>query len=83
MKDKIVEQVIEKYWNRSERGSVKYGTTLERNNRDNYLQHLQDELMDGSLYLEKMLSLEQEITILVNKHPNDAELGMAIRKLVS
>jgi predicted DNA binding protein len=56
MNDKIVEQVIDKYKQRSEIGIAKYGTTLEDNNNDNYLLHLQQELMDASLYIEKLLS---------------------------
>ena len=55
-KDKIVQQVINKYVQRSEVGIEKYGTTLEENNTDNYLLHLQQELMDASLYIEKLLS---------------------------
>lgn len=54
MKDKIVEQVIEKYKQRSELGIAKYGTTLEENNHDNFFKHLQEELMDATLYLEKL-----------------------------
>jgi len=83
MKDIIVEQVVDKYQRRSELGLLKYGTTLAQNNKDNYLIHLQQELMDASLYIEKLLSLEKEITMLVKNHPNDAELGEKVRKLVS
>lgn len=54
--DKIVEQLIDKYRQRSELGIKKYGTTLEANNTDNFLIHLQQELMDGSLYIEKLLN---------------------------
>lgn len=82
MRDQIVEQVVDKYYDRSQTGITKYGTTLESNNRDNYLAHLQQELMDASLYIEKLLSLEKELTMLVKKYPNDAELGGEIRKLV-
>lgn len=53
--DKIVEQLIDKYRQRSELGIKKYGTTLEENNTDNFLIHLQQELMDASLYIEKLL----------------------------
>jgi len=53
--DKIVEQLIDKYRQRSELGIKKYGTTLEQNNTDNFLIHLQQELMDASLYIEKLL----------------------------
>ncbi len=82
MKDVIVEQVVDKYQRRSELGILKYGTTLAQNNKDNYLVHLQQELMDASLYIEKLLSLEKEITMLVKSHSNDADLGEAIRMLV-
>jgi hypothetical protein len=82
MKDKIVEQVINKYEDRSYIGIAKYGTTLEDNNKDNYLKHLQEELMDATLYLEKIMYLNKEITRLVKDHPNDCELGMKIRNMI-
>jgi hypothetical protein len=82
MSDQIVLSVIEKYAKRSEVGISKYGTTLETNNKDNYLKHLQEELMDATLYLEKLMTLEKEITKLVKDHPNDAELGVKIRNLI-
>ena len=53
-KDAIVAKVIEAYKTRSEVGIAKYGTTLDANNTDNFLQHLQEELMDASLYIEKL-----------------------------
>lgn len=55
-KDAIVESVINKYQQRSKLGISKYGTTLQDNNADNFLIHLQEELMDASLYIEKLLS---------------------------
>lgn len=83
MKDKIVKQVVDKYTNRSEVGIAKYGTTLENNNVDNYMNHLQQELMDATLYIEKIMYLNREITRLVKDNPNNQELGTLIRKLVS
>jgi hypothetical protein len=80
--DSIVLEVIEKYAQRSEIGVTKYGTTLEKNNHDNYLKHLQEELMDATLYLQKLMSLDKEITRLVKNHSNDAELGYKIRHLM-
>ena len=56
MKDKIVESVVNKFNERSELGIKKYGTTLEENNTDNFLVHLQEELMDATLYIEKLLN---------------------------
>ena len=82
IEDSIVLQVAEKYAHRSEVGFLKYGTTLQDNNKDNYLKHLQEELMDATLYLEKLMTLDREITKLVRDHSNDAELGMKIRNLI-
>jgi hypothetical protein len=82
MSDQIVLEVIEKYAQRSEIGMAKYGTTLQINNKDNYLKHLQEELMDATLYLQKLMTLNKEITKLVRDHSNDTELGMKIRDLV-
>jgi len=62
-KDAIVAKVIEAYKTRSEVGISKYGTTLDANNTDDFLQHLQEELMDASLYIEKL----KEIASKLNK----------------
>jgi hypothetical protein len=82
MKDKIVDQVLIKYEQRSNVGINKYKTTLENNNKDNYLKHLQEELMDATLYIEKLISMEQEITALVKLYLDDKELGKKIRNLI-
>ena len=56
MKDSIVESVINKYKERSEKGIETYGTTLDRNDlsRLEWLNHLQEELMDAVNYIEKL-----------------------------
>ena len=56
MKDQIVESVVKKYEERSEVGIHKYGTTLHDNQLplDEWLTHLQEELMDATLYIEKL-----------------------------
>jgi hypothetical protein len=82
MRDQIVENVIGKYLDRSQVGITKYGTTLETNNKDNYLKHLQEELMDATLYLQKLMDQNKEITKLVRDYSNDAELGAKIRDLI-
>jgi hypothetical protein len=82
MSDQIVLEVIEKYAKRSEVGIAKYGTTLETNNKDNYLKHLQEELMDATLYIQKLIDQNKEITKLVRTYSNDAELGYKIRDLI-
>ena len=59
-KDPIVEQVKELFDKRSQAGIKKYGTTLYENNKDNFFDHLQQELMDGILYLQKLINNEEE-----------------------
>ena len=58
--DPILMKVYTKYYERSEMGIKKYGTTLENNSLTlmDWLNHLQEELMDATLYIEK---LKQEI----------------------
>lgn len=54
--DKIVSAVIERFILRSDAGIRKYGTTLDRSDLsvDQWLTHLQEELMDATLYIEKL-----------------------------
>ena len=54
IKDEIVRKVVNNFIERSNVGIKKYGTTLEENNKDNFLQHLKEELMDAVLYIEKL-----------------------------
>jgi len=55
-KDSIVEEVIDLFRMRSEEGRKKYGTTLDRDDlsKEEWIQHLQEELMDAILYLTKL-----------------------------
>ena len=55
-KDSIVEAVVESYKQRSKVGIKKYNKTMDRNDLSplEWLQHLQEELMDATLYLEKL-----------------------------
>ena len=80
-KDSIIESVITKFRNRSEIGMEKYGTTLEQNNKDNFLKHLSEELMDATAYIEKLMNQQEQLVTLVRKHPNDSELGKEIRRI--
>lgn len=59
MADKHVESVIAKYRERSKVGIEKYNTTLERDDLSviDWLKHAQEEAMDFSLYIEKLMSL--------------------------
>jgi len=55
-KDSVVAAVIEKFQQRSDLGIKKYGTTLDREDLglQDWIQHVQEELMDAILYLEKL-----------------------------
>jgi len=68
MTDSIVNAVIQKFLQRSELGQKKYGTTLDRTDLKplDWIQHAQEEFMDGILYMEKLkrvLSGGQNIVI--------------------
>lgn len=54
--DTIVAAVVKKFLERSELGQKKYGVTLDRTDLKplDWIQHAQEELMDGILYLEKL-----------------------------
>lgn len=56
MTDSIVESVLNKFKERSEQGIKKYGVTLDRKDLSplEWLTHLQEELMDATLYIEKL-----------------------------
>lgn len=79
--DPVVESVRQKLLDRSNVGIKKYNTTLDSNNTDNYLKHAQEEAMDLSNYLEKLMQQKEDITQIVAKYPNNMELGSEIRKI--
>jgi len=58
-KDPIVQKVVDKFNKRSEVGIKKYNTTLQENNDGllKFLTHLQEELMDATLYIQKIKSI--------------------------
>ena len=81
MRDIIVKQVTDKFKLRSSVGIEKYDTTLKENNADNFLVHLQEELMDATLYIEKLIDMKEDIQHIIKSIPNDDDLGYVIRKL--
>ena len=62
MRDKIIEQVINKIKSRSDVSFKKYGVTLEDDDQslDTWLKHIQEELMDAVNYIEKARSVLRE-----------------------
>lgn len=57
-RDPVVERVVDKFVSRSDVGFAKYGVTLndDKSNLFAWINHLQEELQDGILYIEKILS---------------------------
>jgi len=63
--DKYVQSVKKAFEQRSQTGIKKYNTTLEREDLNflDWLQHLQEELMDATLYVERLkTSYAEEVT---------------------
>jgi len=60
--DRYVQSVKDKYEQRSQTGIKKYNTTLERKDLNfvDWLNHLQEELMDATLYIEKLKGYAEE-----------------------
>ena len=54
-RDPVVERVVDKFVSRSDVGFAKYGVTLDDDPSKvvDWLNHLQEELMDAVLYLQK------------------------------
>jgi hypothetical protein len=61
-RDPVVERVVDKFVSRSDVGFDKYGVTLDqdKSNIFAWINHLQEELMDAVLYLQK---LKEESTV--------------------
>jgi hypothetical protein len=57
--DSVVEAVVSKMRNRSAVGIKKYNTTMDRNDLsvEDWITHLQEELMDAVIYLQKLKSM--------------------------
>lgn len=62
-RDPVVQCVVNKFVDRSDVGFAKYGKTLREDDSDvhTWLNHLQEELMDATLYLQR---LKEEIATL-------------------
>ena len=66
--DSIVQAVIQRFVDRAKFGHEKYGTDLDRKDLTmvEWLQHAQDELHDGILYLEKIKQTLAEFSKVSN-----------------
>lgn len=56
VQDSCVVSVLRKYEQRAAHGFLKYGKTLDRDDLNvvQWLTHLQEELMDATLYIERL-----------------------------
>lgn len=59
---KIEESVAKQLLDRADTGKKKYGVTMERDDLSllEWLQHLQEELMDATVYVEKLKEFVRE-----------------------
>jgi hypothetical protein len=77
VKDTIVESVVNRFKERSEVGIAKYGTTMDRKDLSTleWMIHFREELMDGLLYLERVIKDTQKENI-IDIMKSDEELGL-------
>jgi hypothetical protein len=74
---KLEDKVCEKIKRRAEVGKAKYGVTMERTDLTTleWLTHLQEELMDAAVYVERLLGdLSEAMKEVENNEP---ETGLA------
>ena len=66
---KIEDEVCEKIQQRAEVGLEKYGTTMEREDFSDldWMNYLQEELMDGAVYLQRMINNYQDALSKLDK----------------
>jgi len=74
-RDPVVERVVDKFITRSDVGFKKYGYNTDNDPSDVFawINHLQEELMDATLYLQKLketTSIELQEALL-KKYEND------------
>ena len=78
-RDPVVERVVNKFVSRSDIGFAKYGVTLEddKSNMFEWMNHLQEELMDAVLYLQKakeVYTTDLQEDLLMDLEVKDAQI---------
>ena len=71
---KLLDELISEFANREQRGFLKYGTTMDRQDLslEEWMQHFKEELMDGLLYLHKLQTLINDTQRLPNYQKEDS-----------
>ena len=79
--DPIVESVRQKLLDRSDVGLKKYNSSIFDNIDENYIKHLQEELLDGANYCEQVLRLGEftkTIIEILQSDQNEMSVGNKI-----
>lgn len=73
MIDPLVEQVRTLLHQRSQLGILKYGTTMSRTDLQNvdWLRHAQEEALDLSIYLQRLINDFEALHAALNANPLD------------
>ena len=60
--DPIIDKVIEKHKERSRDGMIRFGVSMDKNTKteEETLLDIQEELMDGVCYIEKLLQIRRK-----------------------
>ena len=66
---KVEDEVCEEIQERAKVGLKKYGVTMERDDltHDEWLEHLQHELMDAIVYVQRLRTREQTLEVKLRK----------------
>lgn len=77
IKDSIVESVVKQFKDRSKVGIDKYGTTMDRKDLSTleWMIHFREELMDGLLYLERVIQ-DTKKQHIIDIMKSDEEAGL-------
>lgn len=77
---KLLDELFSEFANREQRGFLKYGTTMDRQDLslEEWMQHFKEELMDGLLYLHKLQTLINDTQRLPNYQKEDSRINGSI-----
>jgi hypothetical protein len=82
---KILDEVIQDFRNREERGIMKYGVTMDREDllSHEWIQHMLEELMDAIIYLKKIQNGSQRHTDSQEANSGNVEQARSSRKIIN
>ena len=80
---KILDEVIDDFRKREERGLMKYGVTMDRDDllSHEWIQHMMEELMDAIIYLKKIQSGTQRRTDFEETDSRNVEQAGSSREI--